>query len=31
MRVQDGQIIAWWMFGDPAKARRRFVEGDRPG
>jgi ketosteroid isomerase-like protein len=31
MRVEDGLIRAWWMFGDPEKARRRFVAGDRPG
>jgi ketosteroid isomerase-like protein len=31
MRVEDGLIRAWWMFGDPEKARRRFLAGDRPG
>jgi ketosteroid isomerase-like protein len=30
MRVEDGLIRAWWMFGDPEKARRRFLAGDRP-
>ena len=28
----DGDLIKrWWMFGDADKARRRFLEGDRPG
>ena len=31
VRVKDGLIRAWWMFGDPDKARRRFLAGDRPG
>jgi ketosteroid isomerase-like protein len=31
MRVEGGLIRAWWMFGDPDKARRRFLAGDRPG
>jgi ketosteroid isomerase-like protein len=31
MRVENGLIKAWWMFGDPEKARRRFLAGDRPG
>jgi len=31
MRVDDGLIRSWWMFGDPEKARRRFLAGDRPG
>jgi len=30
VRVEDGLIKAWWMFGDPDKARRRFLAGDRP-
>ena len=30
LRVEDGLIRAWWMFGDADKARRRFVDGDRP-
>jgi hypothetical protein len=30
IRVEDGLIRAWWMFGDPDKARRRFLAGDRP-
>jgi ketosteroid isomerase-like protein len=28
--LEDGLIRAWWMFGDPDKARRRFLAGDRP-
>ena len=31
LRVKEGLISAWWMFGDPEKARRRFLAGDRPG
>jgi ketosteroid isomerase-like protein len=28
----DGDLIkGWWMFGDADRARRRFLEGDRPG
>jgi ketosteroid isomerase-like protein len=30
LRVDDGLISSWWMFGDPEKARRRFLAGDRP-
>jgi ketosteroid isomerase-like protein len=30
IRLEDGLIRAWWMFGDPEKARRRFLAGDRP-
>lgn len=30
VRVEDGLIRSWWMFGDPDKARRRFLAGDRP-
>jgi ketosteroid isomerase-like protein len=30
IRVDDGLIRSWWMFGDPEKARRRFLAGDRP-
>jgi ketosteroid isomerase-like protein len=30
-RMHDGLIAHWWMFGDPDKARRRFLAGDRPG
>jgi hypothetical protein len=30
LRVENGRIRAWWMFGDPVKARRRFLAGDRP-
>jgi hypothetical protein len=29
--IEDDLIRAWWMFGDPEKARRRFLAGDRPG
>jgi ketosteroid isomerase-like protein len=29
-RIRDGLITGWWMFGDLAKARRRFLAGDRP-
>ena len=29
--VENGLIKRWWMFGDAEKARRRFLEGDRPG
>jgi ketosteroid isomerase-like protein len=25
-----GLLRRWWMFGDPEKARRRFLAGDRP-
>jgi ketosteroid isomerase-like protein len=31
VRVENGLIRSWWMFGDPEKARRRFLAGDRPG
>ena len=30
IRLEDGLIRTWWMFGDPEKARRRFLAGDRP-
>ena len=30
-QFEDGLLRRWWMFGDPEKARRRFLEGDRPG
>jgi ketosteroid isomerase-like protein len=30
-RIRDGLVVSWWMFGDAAKARRRFLAGDRPG
>jgi hypothetical protein len=30
LRVQDGRIRAWWMFGDADKTRRRSLAGDRP-
>jgi ketosteroid isomerase-like protein len=30
MRIEEGLIRTWWMFGDPEKARRRFLAGDRP-
>jgi ketosteroid isomerase-like protein len=29
-QLEDGLLRRWWMFGDADKARRRFVEGDRP-
>ena len=29
-RIRDGRVLGWWMFGDADKARRRFLEGDRP-
>jgi uncharacterized protein len=29
-RFRDGLVTQWWMFGDPDKARRRFLAGDRP-
>jgi hypothetical protein len=31
LRVEDGLVRSWWMFGDADKARRRFLDGDRPG
>jgi ketosteroid isomerase-like protein len=30
-RFHEGLVTRWWMFGDPGKARRRFLAGDRPG
>jgi ketosteroid isomerase-like protein len=30
-QFEDGLVRRWWIFGDAAKARRRFVAGDRPG
>ena len=30
-QFEDGLLRRWWMFGDPEKARRRFLAGDRPG
>jgi ketosteroid isomerase-like protein len=30
LRFRDGLVASWWMFGDAAKARRRFLAGDRP-
>ena len=30
LRLENGRIREWWMFGDPEKARRRFLAGDRP-
>jgi ketosteroid isomerase-like protein len=30
VHVENGLIRSWWMFGDPEKARRRFLAGDRP-
>jgi ketosteroid isomerase-like protein len=29
-QFEDGLLRRWWMFGDPEKARRRFLAGDRP-
>jgi ketosteroid isomerase-like protein len=29
-QFEDGLLRRWWMFGDVDKARRRFLEGDRP-
>ena len=29
-QFEDGLLRRWWMFGNAEKARRRFVEGDRP-
>jgi ketosteroid isomerase-like protein len=29
-QLKDGLLRRWWMFGDADKARRRFLEGDRP-
>jgi ketosteroid isomerase-like protein len=29
-QLEDGLLRRWWMFGDPEKARRRFLAGDRP-
>jgi ketosteroid isomerase-like protein len=28
--IVDGRVKRWWMFGDAEKAKRRFLEGDRP-
>jgi ketosteroid isomerase-like protein len=30
-QIENGLLRRWWMFGDPDKARRRFLAGDRPG
>lgn len=30
-QIENGLLRRWWMFGDPGKARRRFLAGDRPG
>jgi ketosteroid isomerase-like protein len=30
-QIENGLLRRWWMFGDAAKARRRFLAGDRPG
>jgi len=30
-QFENGLLRRWWMFGDPEKARRRFLAGDRPG
>jgi len=30
IRVKDGRVYRWWMFGDAEKARSRFLAGDRP-
>jgi ketosteroid isomerase-like protein len=29
-RIREGLVTGWWMFGNTAKARRRFLAGDRP-
>jgi ketosteroid isomerase-like protein len=29
-QFSDGLLRRWWMLGDPGKARRRFLAGDRP-
>jgi ketosteroid isomerase-like protein len=31
LRIRDGLVTHWWMFGDADRARRRFLAGDRPG
>jgi ketosteroid isomerase-like protein len=30
LRLRGGRVTHWWMFGDAAKARQRFLAGDRP-
>ncbi|HLM09147.1 MAG TPA: nuclear transport factor 2 family protein [Thermoleophilaceae bacterium] len=31
LRLRDRRVTHWWMFADAAEARRRFLEGERPG